>query len=158
MGVIMEPMLFRDILKDAEFQRCCHYEIRHFVEGDTIIEEGSPGSELYLIIEGTADVLAAVDHLSEPGRTTGIAKLFPGDIVGELGLFAELPRTATVVATRPAAVAVMDGRDLMAYMDHNPVHGYWILKEILFQVTRRLRETSIRCNTITALYFNDFSN
>lgn len=154
----MKPMLFRDILNDAEFQRCCRCEVNRFEEGATIIEEGVPGSELYLILEGTADVLAAVDHLGEPGRTTGIAKLFSGDIVGELGLFADLPRTATVVATRPAEVAVMDGRELVAYMDTHPVEGYWILKEILFQVSRRLRETNIRCNTITALYFNDFSS
>jgi hypothetical protein len=49
----------------------------------------------------------------------------------------------------------MDGRILTEYMDRNPERGYWILKEMFSQIVRRMRQTTLRSNTITAIYLND---
>lgn len=147
---------FRDILKDPEFVRTVSSDIRHYRPGEVIVEEDTSSTELYLILKGTADVYAAVDHLGVPGRKAGIAKLAEDDVVGELSaLFEDQPRTASVVASSDCEIAVIDSQSLARFMDEQPAQGYWILKDIFVQVVQRMRQATLRCNAITALYLND---
>ncbi len=151
----MKPK-FRDILREPEFQRIVANEIRNYRTGDVIVEEDTSSTELYLILKGTAEVYAAVDHLGAPGRKAGISKLAEDDVVGELSsLFEDQPRTASVVATGDCEIAVMESKSLGRFMDEHPIQGYWILKDIFGQVVRRMRQTTLRSNTILALYLND---
>ena len=147
---------FREILREPEFNSTVTCEIRNYRTGDVIVEEDTTSTELYLILSGTAEVYAAVDHLGAPGRQAAIAKLAENDVVGELSaLFDDQPRTASVVATQDCEIAVMDSKSLARYMDEHPCEGYWILKDIFGQVVRRMRQATLRCNAITALYLND---
>lgn len=151
---------FRDILETPEFQRQVTYEIKTYHPGDMIVVEGSSSNnEMYLILSGTTEVRAAVDHLGRPGRTTGIAKLSENAVVGELSsLFEHQPRTASVVATTEVEAAMLDSASLEKFMDENPAEGYWILKEIFSQVVNRMRETNLRSAAITALYLNEIGD
>ena len=60
--------------------------------GHTLFVEGAPSSNLYLILTGSAVV-------KKNGRR--IARLKPGDVVGELSVILGGPRTATVQAETP---------------------------------------------------------
>jgi CRP/FNR family transcriptional regulator, cyclic AMP receptor protein len=61
-------------------------------EGSTLIREGDYSTEIYVIEEGTADVM-------HEGRRLGT--LGPGDVFGEIGVVDNQMRTASVVATSP---------------------------------------------------------
>lgn len=150
-------LTFRDILQEPEFQRIVICDIKKYQAGDVIVEEGATGTELYLILRGTAEVYAAVDHLGTPGRTAGIARLAENDVIGELCLFDNQPRAASVIAASDCEIATMDGKSLEAFMDQYPAQGYWILKDVFAQVVERMRQTTLRSNAITALYLNNFS-
>ena len=66
--------------------------VGHEVPGKTIfIEQGKPGNGLYLILQGSAEVLTwnGQEYIQ-------VAKLGPGDIAGEISLIHEEPATATV--------------------------------------------------------------
>jgi CRP-like cAMP-binding protein len=146
---------YRELLLNPEFQRAVPTEIRNFRAGEVIIEEGTVSSELYVLLEGKADVYAVIDLIDKPGQQIGISRIAEGEVAGELALFDQEPRTATVVAVADCKVAAMDGRILTEYMDRNPERGYWILKEMFSQIVRRMRQTTLRSNTITAIYLND---
>jgi CRP-like cAMP-binding protein len=62
---------------------------RRVAAGTTIVNEGEDGDEFFVILDGTARV-------SRQGRK--IATLGPGSGFGELALFDNAPRNATVVA------------------------------------------------------------
>lgn len=69
-------------------------EARDASPGDVIIRQGDPGSDLYLIEAGQAEVLV---HTRD-GQTITVACLGPGDYFGEICLLTGGERTADVVA------------------------------------------------------------
>lgn len=72
-------------------------DIRRIREAATVIEQGEPGDELYLILDGMLTV--EVD-----GRT--VAEVGPGAIVGERAVLEGGRRTSTLRAATPCRVAV----------------------------------------------------
>ena len=64
-----------------------------FQSGHSLFRQGDPGDAAYIIIEGTADIL--VDTPSGPITVATLAK---NDIVGEIAILCDVPRTATVTA------------------------------------------------------------
>jgi CRP-like cAMP-binding protein len=72
-------------------------EIRRLKEGSLLTEQGQPGDELYLLLDG----VLLVEHDGEP-----LAELGPGAIVGERAILEGGTRTVTLRATTPIRVAV----------------------------------------------------
>jgi putative ABC transport system ATP-binding protein len=104
-GRIMSDVVLHDALRICEFLRPIdlfkaltpqqlsdvaeHVKKRHFASGETIVREGEPGEEFFVISDGEVDVIRA-DH--------EVARLRPGDFFGEVALISGEPRNATVVA------------------------------------------------------------
>lgn len=65
-----------------------------FKAGQRLFEQGDVGAAAYIIIEGTADVTVETDD----GPLT-VARIGRNDIVGEIAILCDVPRTATVVTT-----------------------------------------------------------
>ena len=61
--------------------------------GDTVMREGDPADCLYLVAAGRLRVIAQVD-----GEDHVLAEIGRGDVVGEMALIVDRPRTADVVA------------------------------------------------------------
>lgn len=61
--------------------------------GDELFHQGDYGDAAHIILEGEADVL-----VETPDGTLKIATLGKNDIVGEIAILCNVPRTATVVA------------------------------------------------------------
>jgi len=57
--------------------------------GSVVVDQGDPGTDCYVILDGTASVYVRGDHVASSG---------PGSMVGEMALVDHRPRTATVVA------------------------------------------------------------
>jgi CRP-like cAMP-binding protein len=70
--------------------------------GSEIIKEGTSGSSVFLIVEGTCEVLRGKARIRE---------LKAGDFFGEISILDPAPRTATVRASEPALLLVLDGYD-----------------------------------------------
>src|SRR5690606_41153917 len=61
--------------------------------GETLFREGDPPGPAYLIERGTLEVSALRD-----GEQMVLGTLGPGDLLGEMALIDQAPRTAAVVA------------------------------------------------------------
>ena len=95
--------------------------------GRVLTEEGAPGREFMIIIEGTATV-------KRKGRV--LARLGPGDFFGELAIVAGVPRTATVIADTDMVIETLNRREFSSLLDESPR----IAKKILVGAVRRLHE------------------
>ena len=86
---------------------------RRFKAGSTLMHEGSPGAEVLMLLSGR--VKASVTNAD--GREVVLGFQGPGDLVGELALIDDRPRSSTVEALEPVealAVSAPDFRALLA--------------------------------------------
>ena len=95
-------------------------------DGATLTRQGEPGREFMIISSGTAKV--DID-----GKT--VAHLGPGEFLGELAVISGTPRTATVTATSPMVVEILNRREFMALLDESANLG----RKILVGAVKRLQ-------------------
>jgi putative ABC transport system ATP-binding protein len=81
---------------------------RQYAAGETIIREGEPGEEFFLISDGEVDVIRAEHEVARLGR---------GDFFGEVALISGEPRNATICATEPLDTFVLGKADFQSALD-----------------------------------------
>jgi CRP/FNR family transcriptional regulator, cyclic AMP receptor protein len=101
--------------------------------GHTLFVEGAPSSNLYVILTGSAVV-------KKNGRR--IARLKPGDVVGELSVILGGPRTATVQAETPIEWLVLDRASLRTAIDEVPGLGWHLLQSVAARLDQASKRTS----------------
>lgn len=67
-------------------------EVQHFAAGDIVVTEGADDTALFIILEGTAEVL-----IPKRNGWYRLALLSPAGVFGELSFFDRSPRSARVV-------------------------------------------------------------
>jgi eukaryotic-like serine/threonine-protein kinase len=72
--------------------------------GDTILQEGSGGSTMYVVISGRASVRKTSER-----KQVEIKRVSKGECFGEMAIISQMPRSATVVALQPTEVLAISG-------------------------------------------------
>jgi CRP-like cAMP-binding protein len=105
-------------------------ERRTFAEGEAIVEKGTHGMAMFVILSGTASVETG-------GR---VHQLEPGDFVGEMSMLAGKPRSATVTALEPVEALAIETIAFKPFLMKNPS----VAVALLERVASRLREVQDR--------------
>ena len=80
-----------------------HTTIVQLEPGDTLFKQGDPGDALYIVVTGRLEM-----HIEQAaGPPHVLAKVLPGECLGEMALLARQPRTATAVAIDSASLLKM---------------------------------------------------
>ncbi len=95
--------------------------------GAVLTRQGDIGREAFVIVDGTAEV-------ERDGAV--VARLGPGDVVGELALLDGGPRSATVTATSDLDALVLTRPAFHAVLDEIPTLAH----RLLVTLARRLRD------------------
>ena len=93
--------------------------------GHELIVEGTVGREFIIILDGEATVRRA-------GRL--VARVGPGDFIGELAVIAGVARTATVTADTHMTLSVLNQREFSSLLDAEPA----LARKILVGAVKRL--------------------
>lgn len=109
---------------------------RTFEPGQVVFREGDASDTCYIVRSGRA---RAVREHSD-GRTITLATFGPGDIFGELAMFEDELRSATVEAVQRTSVVAVLGPDMRRLMVEHPE----IAIRLVVALGRRLRETNDR--------------
>ena len=91
------------------------FETRTFESGDIIIREGETGSEAYLIESGFVSVTTGTE-----GQPVALGTRAEGEIIGEMALLDDSPRSATVTANDTVTCRVIKRADLEGLLDGTP--------------------------------------
>lgn len=107
-----------------------------YLAGEAIMRQGDTGTTLYILSGGSAAVRLGASPDAADGKE--VARLSAGDFFGEMALFDDQPRSATIVALTDAAVLTLDRDRFSTLVLQRP--------EVLLHICRmfgnRLRETN----------------
>src|ERR1700744_3980803 len=96
-----------------------------FDDGKVVCRQGDPGDAAYLIIDGEADIV-----LEGPAGPVTVATLGANEIVGEMAILTNAPRTATVRA-KGRLVALRIAKDpFMRMVREFPTMAVSIMQEL----------------------------
>jgi CRP/FNR family cyclic AMP-dependent transcriptional regulator len=111
---------------------------RRLRKGEVLFRAGAPGDEVFLIRSGTIVVSSPVQ-----GRVEQVlAQLGPGDFFGEMSLFDEEPRSATVQAATEAHILWLDRQNLHQFLESNPRAAAALLYQVVRVMSARLRAST----------------
>src|SRR5271157_3319149 len=124
-------------LVQGDLERIAELSVpRRFEPGEVVFREGDASDTCYVVREGHARAIR--EH--GDGRTITLATFGPGDFFGELAMFEDELRSATVEAIEPIAVVAVLGPDMRRLMTEHPE----ISMRLVVALGRRLRETNER--------------
>ena len=98
--------------------------------GAVLMEQGKPGTEAYIVVEGEA----AFEMAGERKGSIG-----PGEPIGEMALIDNRPRVGTVRATSAMKLLALDASQFRKLLDEMPKAN----RAIMSKITDRLRQMDL---------------
>jgi CRP-like cAMP-binding protein len=124
-------------LEQDDLERIAQLAVpRSFEPGQIVFREGDASDTCYVVRSGRARAIR--EHAD--GRTITLATFGSGDIFGELAMFEDELRSATVEAVQHTSVVAVLGPDMRRLMVEHP----GIAMRLVVALGRRLRETNDR--------------
>jgi hypothetical protein len=93
---------------------------RALADGDALVRAGEPGDAMFVVLSGA---LRLAHDAAAPPMTTGA-------VVGELALVDDAPRAATLLASGPTDVLVVDRAAFLSALDRWPELGLALLRTL----------------------------
>ncbi len=115
----IDQKTLRDIQSSVQFV--------HLGAGDVLMAQGAPGGAAYLTISGRLRVYVKNDA----GESRMVRELGRGEITGEISLYTDAPRSATVVAIRGSVVACLDKERFQHLIGRHPQVSVALTKKII---------------------------
>lgn len=135
-----EALLEAAPLSDALRALARRGELCRFPKGAVLIQEGSHGDTLYIVLQGRLRVYGS--HLANEREITH-GTYGPGEYVGEMSLDGG-PRSASVAALESTVCAMVTRRTLEAHLAEEPQFAF----ELLAKVIRRARMATLSAKSM----------
>jgi CRP/FNR family cyclic AMP-dependent transcriptional regulator len=141
---IAESALF-DRLPDSLRALAQRGEVKRFRKHQRLIEEGTFGDTLFIILSGRLRAFSADDR----GREIVYGIYGPGEYLGEMSLDGG-PRSASVVAQEAAVCAVITRHTLQEHIAAHPAFAFELLERVIHRA--RLATQSARSMALLDVY------
>jgi CRP-like cAMP-binding protein len=114
------------------------FSLRRFSDGDRLMEQGRASDEVLLLARGEVAIIVE----TSAHETREVAVLGPGALVGEMGMVARTPRSATVRARTDGIALVAPIGEIEAIADANPEVAKVIVKFCEIRLLENLMSVS----------------
>ena len=102
--------------------------------GEVIVHAGDAADSMHFILDGRVGIMVPADD----GRTTRVRSLGRYTTIGEMGLVANTPRSATIQAEMPSVLYVLNTRQFAAIRDEDPELSHKLLTYFVSVMAERL--------------------
>ncbi len=138
--------LFRNLDPVAVEELARGLERIHLASGETLIHQGERGDCLYVLVNGRLRVV--VEHAD--GSETTVGEVARGEVVGEMALLTDEPRSATVKAIRDSELVMFSKEMFERALQHHPQAMMQIARQIIVRLHRTIRAGAV-ANTVSTL-------
>ena len=132
----------RMILQEHEIRRLlAYFKEEAFADGEWILQEGQRKRSLYIIAQGSVEVLL---KNRETGSLMRLKKMRPGTLLGEMGLYLDEPRSASARAAGGTQVLTLTYAALEQLEARDPDLAMAFHRFVVFMQSERLRDSNQR--------------
>jgi hypothetical protein len=110
-------------------------EVIELAAGEVLFAEGEPGAVAYQILAGTLSVT-----VQTPDGPRQLARRTVGELIGEMSIVSDAPRSATMTAVEPTRVAAVTAESIERELDNASP----LLARMLRSLSARLRQEATR--------------
>jgi CRP-like cAMP-binding protein len=138
MQVLVKVPIFADLEEKEliEVEKIVHR--RKYKKGEPIFRMGDPGLGMYIIVEGSVEIVEELDN----EERKHLADLGDGSFFGDLALLDESPRSASAIAKSECDMIGFFRPDLVDLLYRRPQIGTKILWALARVIGERLRRTN----------------
>ncbi len=116
LNLLERNAIFGSLSEDQLRQIAPHTRCVRFGHGEAVVLEGEEGNAMFQVVQGRVEVLKQM----EEGTIKAVAQLGVGAIFGEMSVFNEEPRSATVRALEECVLLEVERDDLRPVLEGNP--------------------------------------
>ena len=117
--------------------------MRRIPRGQTVVHVGDRTDFVYFVLTGSLKVVVS----DEDGREVILSILGQGELFGEMGIFGEHPRSASVVAVVPADLVMVAKNDFRQVLEDN----FEIAWRIMCNLADRLRNADRKIESLALM-------
>ena len=151
----------RVLSKSILFKGMRPWQIRQFIlsgtveevdKGDYVFRRGEKSSDLFLLLTGKVEVcLSGTDNSS----CRSVEQFSPGDVFGDVALFANQPRKTDAVARMPSKLLVLSREGFESTTRHRPTISAHIFQNLTEDISRRMLNLVVKQEKARAKMQND---
>src|SRR6476620_7834719 len=138
-SALEEFALFRTLSAEQRLKALNAMVRQDLVRGQLLVAQGGPSDSLFLVLHGALAV-------RKTGYLEPIAELRAGELVGEIGFFGNIPRTADVIAIRDTSVLVLSRKAYQELAQDAPA----LVEALLAALARRFAKETARLTPLRA--------
>jgi CRP/FNR family transcriptional regulator, cyclic AMP receptor protein len=126
--------LFRDCSRRVLTRLASSARVETVDAGHRLLSQGAPSPHVYVLLAGNA----SVSRNGHPVRQLG-----PGDVVGELGVILDRPRSATVTAQTPIDWLVLDRDSLRQAVEDVPGLAWVLITTLAARLEKAMDDSDV---------------
>jgi CRP/FNR family cyclic AMP-dependent transcriptional regulator len=131
-------------LSDDTLATVAHAAVmRRIPRGQSVLHAGDRSDFVYFVLTGSLKVVVS----DEDGREVILSILGQGELFGEMGMFGEQPRSASVVAVTPADLVMIAKHDFRRIMQDN----FEVAWRIMCNLADRLRNADRKIESLALM-------
>jgi len=115
-------------------------------KGDLIFQEGDKSDALYIVINGEGNIYKIIDMEKNIQKSLGFIE--SDALIGEMGIFTNEPRSATISAMTDMKLLKLKKEDLEKFFLEDPMSASMVMNEFIKVLSEKLRATSKEMITI----------
>ena len=127
-----------DVFRDLTFKEALELdELLHervYEKGEIVFEEGDIGHGIFVLVSGKVRVVPSQQLLKN-----AVLEFGPGEMLGELSLFEEAPRLASVVAVERTVMVALFRAEFSSLLTKNTKIGVKVLVRLSTTMSGRFR-------------------
>ncbi len=106
-----------------------------YQQGQDLFKQGDSGDAAFVIVDGSADIIVLTDE-----KEVVVANVGNDEIIGEISILCEIPRTATVRATSTLEVLKVKKEHFLGLVSQVPELGIEVMKELASRLQKTTSE------------------
>lgn len=136
--------LFQSLSKETLERIIAEMKVISLQGGEVLMRQGDVGTSLYIVVHGRLRAISNKDTTEEI-----LGDISSGEIVGEIGLLVDHPRTATVLAVRNTLLLELKKSAFEQIVAEHPKNGLMMAKMCVERLLKKQKPVYSGANSIT---------